>query len=200
MARGRASRRAAAAFRRAPRRVARLYRERRLRDQRSRRTGHSVVYPRSAIEAIWQRNNGVAYVVAPAGIDYAEHSCMTQPRERLRAPNEVSSAPLHIALVEPEIPPNTGNVARLCAATGCALHLIEPLGFSIDDRELKRAGLDYWDTIDVVVHPSLADFLERTAARTRWFFSTRAQRTYAQAPFARGDMLVFGRETKGLAR
>ncbi len=123
---------------------------------------------------------------------------MTQPRERLRGPDEVGGAPLHIALVEPEIPPNTGNVARLCAATGCALHLIEPLGFSIDDRELKRAGLDYWDKIDVVLHSSLAVFLEQTAAHTRWFFSTRAQRTYAQAPFAAGDILVFGRETKGL--
>jgi tRNA (cytidine/uridine-2'-O-)-methyltransferase len=123
---------------------------------------------------------------------------MTQPRERLRAPDDVGEAPLHIVLVEPEIPPNTGNVARLCAATGCALHLIEPLGFSIDDRELKRAGLDYWDAIDVVVHPSLAVFLERTAARTRWFFSTRAQRVYTGAVFAPGDMLVFGRETKGL--
>jgi tRNA (cytidine/uridine-2'-O-)-methyltransferase len=123
---------------------------------------------------------------------------MTQPRERLRAANEVGGAPLHIALVEPEIPPNTGNVARLCAATGCALHLVEPLGFSIDDRELKRAGLDYWDNIDVVLHPSLDAFLERTASRPRWFFSTRAQRPYAKAPFAFGDMLVFGRETKGL--
>jgi tRNA (cytidine/uridine-2'-O-)-methyltransferase len=123
---------------------------------------------------------------------------MTQPRDRLRGVDKVSSAPLHIALVEPEIPPNTGNVARLCAATGCALHLIEPLGFSIDDRELKRAGLDYWDAIDVVLHPSLEAFLQQTAARTRWFFSTRAQRPYAQAPFALGDMLVFGRETKGL--
>ena len=123
---------------------------------------------------------------------------MTQPRERLRAPDDVSSAPLHIALVEPEIPPNTGNVARLCAATGCALHLIEPLGFSIDDRELKRAGLDYWDAIDVVLHPSLDVFLERTADRTRWFFSTRAHRLYTQAAFATGDMLVFGRETQGL--
>jgi tRNA (cytidine/uridine-2'-O-)-methyltransferase len=123
---------------------------------------------------------------------------MTQPRERLRAPDDVGNAPLHIALVEPEIPPNTGNVARLCAATGCALHLIEPIGFSIDDRELKRAGLDYWDKIDLVVHPSLEAFLERTATRTRWFFSTRAERPYTQARFAPGDVLVFGRETKGL--
>lgn len=123
---------------------------------------------------------------------------MTQPRDRVRGIDEVARAPLHIALVEPEIPPNTGNVARLCAATGCALHLVEPLGFSIDDRELKRAGLDYWDSIDVVVHPSLDAFLERTANRGRWFLSTRAPRSFAQAPFARGDVLVFGRETKGL--
>lgn len=123
---------------------------------------------------------------------------MTQPRDRLRGVDEVRGAPLHIALVEPEIPPNTGNVARLCAATGCALHLVEPLGFSIDDRELKRAGLDYWDAIDVVLYPSLDVFLEQTAARTRWFLSTRAHRPYSQASFARGDMLVFGRETKGL--
>jgi tRNA (cytidine/uridine-2'-O-)-methyltransferase len=113
---------------------------------------------------------------------------------------DVEAAPLHIALVEPEIPPNTGNVARLCAATGCALHLIEPLGFSIDDRELKRAGLDYWRAIDVVVHPSLDAFLESTASRSRWYLSAHATRPYAQAPFARGDVLVFGRETKGLPR
>lgn len=125
---------------------------------------------------------------------------MTQPRERVRRIEDVENAPLHIALVEPEIPPNTGNVARLCAATGCALHLIEPLGFSIDDRELKRAGLDYWHTIDVVMHPSLEAFLERTADRTRWLLSAHAQRPYAQAPFARGDVLLFGRETKGLPR
>jgi len=106
--------------------------------------------------------------------------------------------PLHIALIEPEIPPNTGNVARLCAATGCRLHLVEPLGFSIDDKALKRAGLDYWHLVDLVVHPSLDAFLEATADRTRWLLSTRATRTYAQAPFADGDVLVFGKETKGL--
>jgi tRNA (cytidine/uridine-2'-O-)-methyltransferase len=125
---------------------------------------------------------------------------VTQPRERVRSVDDVANAPLHIALVEPEIPPNTGNVARLCAATGCALHLIEPLGFSIDDRELKRAGLDYWHAIDVVVHPSLEIFLERTADRSRWYLSAHATRPYAHAAFARGDVLVFGRETKGLPR
>ncbi len=125
---------------------------------------------------------------------------MTQPRERLVTFADVEAAPLHIALVEPEIPPNTGNVARLCAATGCALHLVEPLGFSIDDRELKRAGLDYWHSIDVVVHPSLDAFLERSADRQRWYLSAHARRVYTDAHFSRGDVLVFGRETKGLPR
>jgi tRNA (cytidine/uridine-2'-O-)-methyltransferase len=121
-----------------------------------------------------------------------------QPHERVRALEDVGDAPLHVVLVEPEIPPNTGNVARLCAATGCALHLVEPLGFSIDDRELKRAGLDYWHALGVVVYPSLERFLERTESMQRWFFSTHAHRPYMEAAFARGDMLVFGRETKGL--
>lgn len=121
-----------------------------------------------------------------------------QPHDRVVPFERLPKAPLHLALVEPEIPPNTGNVARLCAATGCALHLIEPLGFRIDDRELKRAGLDYWENLDVVVHPSLDAFLATTASLRRWFFSTRAQRSYADAAFAFGDVLVFGKETKGL--
>ncbi len=100
-------------------------------------------------------------------------------------------------LVEPQIPPNTGNVARLCAATGCALHLVEPLGFSIGDRELKRAGLDYWDAVALTLHPSLAEFLA-TWHRPMWLFSTRAPRAYAEADFAFGDALVFGKETAGL--
>jgi len=121
-----------------------------------------------------------------------------QPHERLHALDAVTGAPLHIVLVEPEIPPNTGNVARLCAATGAALHLVEPMGFTINDRELKRAGLDYWHSLGVVMHESLDAFLQRTAGFSRWFLTTRAQRTYAEASFERGDMLVFGRETKGL--
>src|SRR5215469_5604167 len=123
-----------------------------------------------------------------------------QPQHRLRTIDDVRDAPLHIVLVEPEIPPNTGNVARLCAATGCALHLVEPLGFRIDDRELKRAGLDYWHNVALVVHPSLEAFLETTASHNQWFFSTRAARQYDQAAFAIGDTLVFGKETKGLPR
>jgi tRNA (cytidine/uridine-2'-O-)-methyltransferase len=108
-----------------------------------------------------------------------------------------SAAPFHIVLVEPQIPPNTGNVARLCAATGCALHLVEPLGFSIGDRELKRAGLDYWDAVALTVHPSLDAFLAAWPGRL-WLLSTRAKQTFADADFALGDALVFGKETAGL--
>jgi tRNA (cytidine/uridine-2'-O-)-methyltransferase len=114
--------------------------------------------------------------------------------------DDVRGAPLHVALIEPEIPPNTGNVARLCAATGCALHLVGPLGFRIDDRELKRAGLDYWHSIDIVHHESLAAFLAATDGMERWFLSTHAERRYADAPFASGDVLVFGKETQGLPK
>jgi tRNA (cytidine/uridine-2'-O-)-methyltransferase len=119
-----------------------------------------------------------------------------QPQDRITGLRD--DVPLHIALVEPQIPPNTGNVARLCAATGCQLHLVEPLGFRIDDRELKRAGLDYWSHLGVAVHPSLEAFLETTTHLQRWFLSTRARRVYTDAAFTRGDVLVFGKETKGL--
>ena len=122
----------------------------------------------------------------------------TQPAARLTQAGDVRGAPLHIVLVEPQIPPNTGNVARLCAATGCALHLIEPLGFSIDDRALKRAGLDYWDALAVVLHASLDEFFARHAPAPFWLLSTRASRPYRGVPFAYGDALVFGKETAGL--
>jgi len=120
------------------------------------------------------------------------------PAERVVALEAVRDAPLHVVLVEPQIPPNTGNVARLCAATGCALHLVEPLGFRIDDRKLKRAGLDYWSALGVVIHPSLDDFQTAFAPGRLWLNSTRATRRHADAPFAHGDVLVFGKETAGL--
>jgi len=110
------------------------------------------------------------------------------------------SPPLHIALIEPQIPPNTGNVARLCAATGCALHLVEPLGFRIDDRELRRAGLDYWESVDLTLHPSLDEFMSATAAHRRWFFSTHATRPYTDGAYDLGDFLIFGKETTGLPK
>jgi tRNA (cytidine/uridine-2'-O-)-methyltransferase len=122
----------------------------------------------------------------------------TQPVTRLAPIAAVRDAPLHIVLVEPQIPPNTGNVARLCAATGCALHLVEPLGFRIDDRALKRAGLDYWDALDVVLHPSLDAFFTLLPPPRCWLISTRGTRSYRGVPFAHGDALVFGKETAGL--
>ena len=122
---------------------------------------------------------------------------IAQPRERVRAAAELQ-APLHVVLVEPQIAPNTGNVARLCAATGCALHLVEPLGFSIDDRALKRAGLDYWHAVDLAVHPSLDEALAQFGLERSWFSSTHATRSFAEAGFAYGDALFFGKETQGL--
>ena len=105
----------------------------------------------------------------------------------------------NIVLVEPEIPPNTGNIGRLCLATQSTLHLIKPLGFSIDDRQLKRAGLDYWDEIDVQLWDSFADLQHARLSNTRYFFlTTKVQRAYYDVAFLPGDFLVFGCETKGL--
>lgn len=104
----------------------------------------------------------------------------------------------HIVLVEPEIPQNTGNIARTCAATGAVLHLVEPLGFSIDDRSLKRAGLDYWHLLDVRRYACLADFQAANADAVCHYLSTKAPRAYTEARFADGDYLVFGKETRGL--
>ncbi len=105
---------------------------------------------------------------------------------------------VHVVLVEPEIPPNTGNIARLCAATGSALHLVHPLGFSTDDRHLKRAGLDYWPHVDVREHPNLASALAASGPGPVFYFSARAGRPYDEAPYAPGCRLVFGPETRGL--
>ena len=105
----------------------------------------------------------------------------------------------NLVLVEPEIPPNTGNVARLALATGSTLHLVKPLGFSIDDRQLRRAGMDYWKSVDVKLWENLEDFeLGLEPASRRFFFSTKAKNPYWQIQFLSKDYLVFGRETKGL--
>ena len=106
--------------------------------------------------------------------------------------------PLHIVLVEPEIPPNTGNIARSCAATGSVLHLVRPLGFDIDDRTLRRAGLDYWPHVSLEVHDSLEAFLAEYGERRMFLATTKGARLYTEADFRDGDMLVFGRETRGL--
>ena len=105
---------------------------------------------------------------------------------------------LHIVLVEPEIPPNTGSIARLCGATDTVLDLVHPLGFSIDDRHLKRAGLDYWPHVRIRQWPDLDAFLQKQDERNLFFLTTKVDRPYTQAAFQPGAMLVFGKETKGL--
>lgn len=106
---------------------------------------------------------------------------------------------LHVVLVAPEIPPNTGNVARLCLAAGARLHLVEPFGFSLDDRALRRAGMDYWREVDVKIWPSLAALQSAASTDARFFyFTTKTRRAYWHAGFREEDHLVFGRETKGL--
>jgi tRNA (cytidine/uridine-2'-O-)-methyltransferase len=107
--------------------------------------------------------------------------------------------PLHVVLVEPEIPPNTGNIARMCAATGSHLHLVEPLGFQLDDAKLKRAGLDYWDAISPRLHPDFDAYLAATRPPRLFLFSTGGTRSIYDADFAPGDHLVFGSETRGLS-
>lgn len=106
---------------------------------------------------------------------------------------------IHVVLAEPEIPQNTGNIARTCAATGAALHLIKPLGFEIDDRKLKRAGLDYWNTLEIYMYESLDDFMEQHGKDNLWFFTTKAAKIHTEAKPEVGEIyLVFGKETKGL--
>ena len=105
---------------------------------------------------------------------------------------------LNIVLVEPEIPANTGNIARTCAATGSVLHLIRPLGFDISDKAVKRAGLDYWHLVDVRVYENLDEFFEKNQPEHLRLFSTKAPRSYAEADYPDGCYLMFGKETKGL--
>ena len=107
---------------------------------------------------------------------------------------------LHIVLVEPEIPPNTGNIARTCAATGTHLHLVKPLGFSIDDKHLKRAGLDYWPFVTLSVHESLDDFMKEYEDATMYLSTTKGGMRHTDVQYKDGDMILFGRETAGLPR
>ena len=115
---------------------------------------------------------------------------------KLRVPR--LATPFRVVLVEPEMPPNTGSVARTCAATGSALHLIEPLGFKLDERSVKRAGIDYWHLVDVHVHPNFDAFLSTTPESRIHLLSANATRSYLDADFQPGDSLVFGRESVGL--
>ena len=107
---------------------------------------------------------------------------------------------VNIVLVEPEIPMNTGNIARTCAATRSRLHLVKPLAFDISDRAVKRAGLDYWHMVDITVYENLDDFFEKNPAPDLWLATTKAPRDYTQAEFSRDCWLMFGKETAGLPR
>ena len=105
---------------------------------------------------------------------------------------------LNIVLVEPEIPQNCGNIARTCAATGCRLHLVRPLGFDISEKAVKRAGLDYWHLVEVLDYENLEDFFAKNEVKQMWCLSTKAPRCYTEASFEDGCYLFFGKETKGL--
>lgn len=107
-------------------------------------------------------------------------------------------AVLNIVLVEPEIPQNTGNIARTCAATGARLHLVEPMGFKVDDKKLKRAGLDYWYLLDITYYKNLDDFFTRNKDGNFYYFSTKADKVYSEIEYPDNSYLVFGKETKGL--
>ena len=121
---------------------------------------------------------------------------MTRPRTQL--PFNWPDPPLNIVLVEPEIPQNTGNIARLCAATGTVLNLIEPLGFRLTDQKVKRAGLDYWDSVKIRRFPNLGKFGEDFSEHRKIFFSTSGTKSYTEAQYHPGDCLIFGSESRGL--
>ena len=114
---------------------------------------------------------------------------------RMNRPKE----PFHVVLVKPEIPQNTGNIARLCAATGTHLHLVGELGFQVDDKAVRRAGLDYWHLVTVERHPDLETCLDSLGCDNPVVLTTQSPRCYLEAPFRTGGVLVFGRETKGLS-
>ena len=105
--------------------------------------------------------------------------------------------PLNIVLVEPQIPQNTGNIARTCAATGARLHLVKPMGFTVDDKKLKRAGLDYWHLLDITYYENLQDFFEKNSGPF-YYFTTKARHRYSDVKYPDGAYLVFGREDAGL--
>lgn len=104
----------------------------------------------------------------------------------------------NIVLVEPEIPQNTGNIVRTCAATGCRLHLVRPLGFSVEDKYLKRAGLDYWHDVQISYYDGFDEVISANPPANFYFFTTKALKTHCDAKFKEGDFLVFGKETRGL--
>src|SRR4051812_45486271 len=117
---------------------------------------------------------------------------MTDPSPQLPPHN------LRVALLQPQIAPNTGNIARLCVATGTELHLVRPLGFILSDKELRRSAMDYWPRLKLTVHDDTAAFMHASKTGRRWFFSSKGIRTHWSAEFQDGDWLVFGSETRGI--
>ncbi len=119
-------------------------------------------------------------------------------RRRVELDFQWPDVPFNIVLVEPSIPPNTGNISRLCAATGTVLHLVEPLGFDLSEKQLRRAGLDYWESVKLHTWPDFETFLDRNPDGRKFFFSTAGRKNFYQVAFQPGDFLVFGNETVGL--
>lgn len=107
---------------------------------------------------------------------------------------------INIVLYSPEIPQNTGNISRTCAVTGARLHIIKPMGFEISDRTLKRAGLDYWDKLDVTYYENYEEFMRQNEGGRKFYFSSHAQKSYAEVEYQSGDYLIFGRESVGLPK
>jgi tRNA (cytidine/uridine-2'-O-)-methyltransferase len=120
-------------------------------------------------------------------------------RRRVELDFDWPSVPLNIVLVEPSIPPNTGNISRLCAATGSVLHLVEPLGFDLSEKQLRRAGLDYWDAVELHTYPDFENYLAENPDGRKYYFSTSGRRSYLEIDYQPGDCLIFGNETVGLS-
>jgi tRNA (cytidine/uridine-2'-O-)-methyltransferase len=118
----------------------------------------------------------------------------------MSAGTELSPHRLQVALLQPEIAPNTGNIGRLCVATGTALHLVRPLGFVLSDRNLKRSGMDYWERLRVTVHDDDEAFFRSIEGARVWLFTSKGERSLWRADFADGDVLIFGSETRGISQ
>lgn len=113
-------------------------------------------------------------------------------------PVDLPPIKLSVALFQPQIAPNTGNIARLCVATGCDLHLVRPLGFVLDDRQLRRSAMDYWPRLKYMIHDDAAQFFSKLSDRRFWFFDSIGTRTHYEADFLQGDVLIYGSETRGI--
>ena len=119
-------------------------------------------------------------------------------RKRVEMDFQWPEVPFNIVLVEPSIPPNTGNISRLCAATGTKLHLVEPLGFDLSERRLRRAGLDYWESVNLTTYPDFGAFIDQNPEGRKFFFSTAGNQNFHEVDYQPGDYLIFGNEAGGL--